>query len=177
MPAAAAADDSETPVITKSDTETPGAPAPGTTWLELNPMFAPQLQGLGTVEAGQRASLRLGPRAVARFEGAWWQNEEGRLPATDVPGLGWRAGMHLDYEIAHGVRVVIGGALYDVESIYGRGRYTDVGIALVRTWKLSRWTTIWLSLGAGMRTWLGDTPPAGEANAGTIMLRLGGTFR
>jgi hypothetical protein len=110
------------------------------------------------------------------IEGAWWENVDGALPAVDVPGQGWRGALQLDHDI--GFAHIRGGvALVDVEGPFGRGRYLDAGIELRRTFKLSRWTKLWISLGFGIRNWRGDLPPAGEADAGAIMFGIGGTFR
>lgn len=146
------------------------------TWLTLDPIFAPAREGLGASEDHQRATLRLDPRTTITAEGSWWQNEDGVLPAVDVPGVGYRGALQLDHDFGF-VTLTFGAAYANFRGPTGFGRYYDVGVALRHTWKLSRWTTLWISLGLAARTFVGKERPDGEVDSGAVMLMLGGTFK
>ena len=145
-------------------------------WLTLDPVFGPAREGLGAVEQHQRTTLKLDPRTTITGEGSWWQNEDGALPAVDVPGIGYRGALQLDHDFGF-VTLTFGAAYANFRGPTGFGRYYDVGIALRRTFRLSRWTTLWISLGFASRTFIGEQRPDGEVNSGAFMLMLGGTFK
>jgi hypothetical protein len=160
------------------------APPEDGSWLKLDPLFLPpQLEGLSGADVEREGvTFRLGRGTAARFEGSWWQNEDGALSGTkfrdaaiDVPSLGWRAAAELTHDFGF-AELVVGTSISGIESRYGRGKYLTTGVALRKKWKLSRWTTLWIQLGAGVQSWVGEPPP-GQKNARVFGLSIGGTFR
>ena len=63
-----------------------------------------------------------------------------------------------------------------MSSRYGSGSYRDISLMISKSHRFSRWVTGWIGLSIGNRQWDGEAPD-GEANATTIMLTIGGTFR
>jgi hypothetical protein len=161
-------------------TETP----PDDSELILDPLFLPPpLEGLAGADAEREGvTLPMGRRTLARLEGSWWQNEDSALTGTrfrdaaiDVPALGWSVSAELVHDVGW-AELVLGTSLSAIESRYGRGKYLTAGVGLRKRWKLSRFTTIWLMLGAGMQSWLGEPPP-GQRSSTVMGLTVGGTFR
>jgi hypothetical protein len=151
------------------------------TWLDLDPVFAPQLEGLtvGEREVTERR-YRIDRETVLRLELDQWSNQGDRaLPTFDVRGQGWHAGARLTRDLGFAI-MTLGASLGDVDTQFGFGRYYDVGVSLIRTTKLSKGRRAWYGITAGRRKWLLDDdqvkPPAGEANALQVMLVLGFTF-
>jgi hypothetical protein len=63
-----------------------------------------------------------------------------------------------------------------VRSDVREGTYTFVGISLTRTTRLWRGVTGFVSLTVGLRHWLDNHAPAGEANDAQVMLWIGAHF-
>lgn len=162
----------------ETETETPSEDAEHErdSWLTLDPIFLPARVGLGAVEGHQRTTIRLDPHTTITGEGSWWQNEDGAMPAVDVPGVGYRGALQLDRDFGF-ITLTFGAAYANFRGPTGFGRYYDVGIALRHSVRLSRWTTLWISLGIATRTWVGKERPDGEVDSGAVMLNLGGTFK
>ncbi len=146
--------------------------------LELDPVLPPLLQGLGATEEADGIELRIGADTRVLLEGVRWIHDDAAaMPHVDLPARGWRAAVRLSHDLGF-ARLEAGASVNGVDSRFGNGRYVDVGISIRRTFRLSRWMTGWISLGAGRRQWLGDgPPPAGESDATEVMLRVGTTFR
>ncbi len=138
-------------------------------YLELDPVFRPNAEGLGTLETKHQKQYELlGARIV--IDGVEHTNE------VDVPTRGWRAGLRISRDVGP-VTVTAGMSVENVQSRYTRGTYREMGIAITKTFKLSRWNTAWISLSVGRRTWYGDQPPPGEQDATQVMLSVGTTFK
>ena len=161
--------------------------------LDLDPVFRPALEGLGAASETERKVVPIGKHARAVFEGTWWANADNDVTgqrAVDFESRGWRAGVrverdlgfatlalhaslnHVDVDVPNMPRYELGGT----SGPPGSGTYYDVGVALFRKWRLSRWMTAWISLDVGQRVWLG-TPPAGEQNDTRATLSIGTTFK
>jgi hypothetical protein len=169
--------------VTPAHADEPEAPveAPGPGWLELDPAFTAN-RGIGAVEEHDGVRLRLGPRTSVALDGSWWQNQDDRLSGADFRGAqidvderGWRAGLHVMHDFGF-AQLVAGVSVSHVEHVFGRGRYATVSLALRKTWKLSRWTTLWLEIGGGVQSFFGERPETRQ-EAAAMTLRLGGTFR
>ena len=141
-----------------------------------DPLLLPPLRDAHTtLDERGRWRLRLGPLTTAALEGEWWQNEDGALPAVGVRGRGWSAAARLTQDLGFArLELVLEEA--DVETQLGAGRYVDAALTLRRSFRISRWSSFWISLGLGGRRWL-SAPVRGEPNGGAFMLRVGGTFR
>ncbi len=150
------------------------------TWLDIDPVFAPQLEGLAV---GEREVIekryRLDRKTVLRLELDQWTNQGDRaMPTFDVRGQGWHAGARLSRNLGFAT-LSVGASLSDIDTQFGFGRYYDIGGSLIRTVPLSNGRTLWYGITGGRRKWLVDDdqqPPAGEANAIQLMLVFGFTF-
>jgi hypothetical protein len=158
--------------------------------LELDPALGTQLEGLGAVEDSERTAIRLDPRTLLTVEGSWWSNDDndrdGR-PALDVAGRGWRAGARLSRDLGFAT-LEVNGLISQTElehlTMVEPGKvvafdsvpYVDIGVALTRRFRLSRWMQAWISLGINHRIWLRESP-TGEAGGTTVGLSIGTTFR
>jgi hypothetical protein len=162
----AAADDLEL-VHISDDAEEHALPAPV---LVLDPVLRPNSEGLGDIDTHHRTtfdvpgSMQLVTDTVERY------NE------LDVFTRGWRVEgwLHRDLGFA---RLSVGGAVENIQSRDVRGSYYELGAALTRVFRLSRWNTAWISLSIGKRKWLGTEPPPGESDGTQVMLTIGTTFR
>ena len=131
----------------------------------FDPTLAPVLLSLRAQVGEQRAGIDLTSRLSLERTIALWNDE-----TTDA--LGWRWQARLAYELGSGLRLVATGGAGAVQSRFGSDLYYDVGIGIAKLWRLSRWTTAWLSLTAGYRM-----SPSTTVGEGTVMLRVGFTFR
>jgi hypothetical protein len=93
---------------------------------------------------------------------------------VDVPARGWHATLEATYDLGP-FELSANMSLSRIHGRYEAGTYRDIGIALTKRFRLSRWMLAWISLGIGQRTWLGVDPP--ERNSTTVMLSIGTTFR
>jgi hypothetical protein len=118
---------------------------------------------LATVER-REAEFGLGHGNRARFTAEHW-NDAG----THARGM--TAGLELSHDFGF-ARLIVHGGMNQVGARYGSGTSLSAGAALVTMRRLSRWTTIWLSLGLEFETWL-DQPRSSRG----AMLRFGTTFR
>ncbi|MBA2544358.1 MAG: hypothetical protein H0V17_32245 [Deltaproteobacteria bacterium] len=150
------------------------------TWLDIDPVFAPQLEGL---TVGEREVVekryKLDRKTVLRLELDQWTNQGDRaLPALDVRAQGWHASVRISRDLGFAT-LSLGASLADIDSQFGFGRYYEIGASLLRTVELSNGRKAWYGLTAGRRKWLVDDdqqPPAGEANAMQLMFVFGFTF-
>jgi hypothetical protein len=138
--------------------------------LVLDPLVRPNGEGLGDSDTHHRTtfdvpgSMQLVTDTVERY------NE------LDVTTRGWRVEgwLHRDLGFA---RLSVGGALENIQSRDVRGTYYELGAAVTRVFRLSRWNTAWISLSLGKRKWLGVEPPPSESDGTQVMLTIGTTFR
>ncbi len=150
-------------------------------WLHLDDaVLAPGLEAFDATRDSRTTFIKLGPRTRLALDGASWSanldmRDDGGPGARDIPGHGWRAGLRLSHDFGL-VRVRTNGSINHVDTRYGTGTYTDVGLSIGRTHRLSRWMTGWISLGIERRRWSGPPPP-GESNATELTLTIGTTFR
>ncbi len=115
---------------------------------------------------------------LLELEGRSWSNRDDPdplRPTIDVLGRGSSATARLSVDLGP-VELEVTGSVVDLDTILGRGRYVDTGLAITKTRRLSRWMTAWISLGVGLRQWVG-TVPDGESNGGQVTLTVGTTFR
>jgi len=151
-------------------------------WLTLDDaVLGPNLEPFDAIRDRETTTIAIGGTKLA-LEGDWWTAgndvpEHGISADRDIPGHGWRAAVRLSRDLGL-VRVSGSATLGHVESRYGEGNYSELSVSIVRTVRLSRWMTGWISVTAGRRRWLGkDPPPAGERDATQVMLSIGTTFR
>lgn len=148
---------------------------------QLHLDFVPPVnaEGPGASARHRTGVWDLGPRARLAVQGDWW-----KAPLTpQVPGpddfddltLGWQAATELSYDLGP-FRIGANLAVGHVDGRFERGTYQIVGVAIFRTFELSRWMHAWISLGVGRQQWVGSPPP-GEADATVIGLSIGTTFR
>ena len=141
------------------------------------------VEGIGGTQDSASSIWELGPRARLQAEGTWWRSGfapdhlGGLDPSSHLDNVarGWRAGAQLTYDLGPfkiGAYVSAG----HVDSRLETGTYHLVGIAIFKTFRLSKWMHAWISLGAGVKTWVGQPPP-GEQNDATVTLSIGTTFR
>jgi hypothetical protein len=134
--------------------------------LHLDPMFAPVLESpFATTERGD-ARVLLGRATEITFARETWNDA-----TTDARGF--TAGVKLSHDFGL-ARLTVSTAVGKVDSRFGSQTYINAAVALVRTLRLSRWTTAWISLGLNYQRW-SDDPVSGPAVA--AMLRLGLKFR
>jgi hypothetical protein len=145
-------------------------------WLDFDPVLSSRLEGVGATQHVDDMTVRLGPDLVAHLEGANWSSEdEPWRPELDLPTRGWRTALRVSRDLGF-ARLEGQAAVVDYDDTLARGRYLEAGIAVVKTFKLSRWMRAWISIGVGRKVWLGDAPD-GESNDVTLGLSLGTTFR
>jgi hypothetical protein len=145
-------------------------------WLELDPVFEPRAAGLLVTNRREtRETIALDARTALTLVLDEWANKEGAVGYRDVRGQGWQASARLTRDLGW-AQLSFTAALGDVDTAYTRGRYIDVGVSLLRTFRLSRKRTGWVGVTAGRRVWQGERPPLGEANGIQIMAVLGFTF-
>ena len=145
--------------------------------LHLDPELAPPiLETFQAVQDVERTVVDLSSRATAVVTSVAWADANGPMPegvATEpLAARGWHTGLQLSYDLGAGIHLVAFGGTGAIESRFGSGTFFNYGLALVRLFHLSRWTTAWLSLGVEDVTWTG----AGRGGA-AMMLRAGFTFR
>ncbi|GEM_PF-5840408 len=152
---------------------------PGEPMLKLDIVPRPMAVGLGVTEETHRTAIKLGARAMITMTGTSWKGYADAVPRDGVP----------DNDVTRGSRAAIG-FHYDfgwlqldaelsqnvMSSRYGSGSYRDISLMISKSHRFSRWVTGWIGLSIGNRQWDGEAPD-GEANATTIMLTIGGTFR
>jgi hypothetical protein len=141
------------------------AEVPAQPLLQLDPLASPLLQGLRADVFADRAAIDLSPRASLDRTITLWSD-----PDTDA--LGWQWQGRLSYALAPSLRVTGTTSVGAVQSRFGSGLYVGVGVAITKLVQLSRWTTAWISLGAGYRGWSGSL-----VRDSTVMVRIGFTFR
>ena len=136
--------------------------------LTLDPMLESRFETLHADEDSAAARIPLGKHLSAQLETTAWSN-------SDIAERGWRsaAGITLDRGNWHLTALA---SWNGVDGRFGSGRYTDVGVSLARTFRMSRWMTAWIALSIGQRRW-SDNPPVGERNGTVLMLSIGTTFR
>lgn len=150
--------------------------------LEIDPVFRPTVEGLATKEVHHTARYDLFGTRIT-LDGVE------RLDETDVASRGWRTELKLRRDLGFAM-LTAGLSLENIQSTnivrtaeqgeqrFGSRTYVDMGVALTRTFKLSRWHTAWISLSLGRRRWLGDgPPPPGEQDSTQVMLSIGTTFK
>jgi hypothetical protein len=152
--------------------------------LTFDPVPRPWLDGFGGTEGGgERVTLTLDPETQLLAAGHWWENQEGRLPAIDLEGRGWNMELQLSRDFGW-AKLVARASMNHAEGRYAAGTHFDATVALTKVVKLSRYRTIWFSLGGGVREWFGEGAPASERvkvgpmrRGGYIGVSMGGTFR
>jgi hypothetical protein len=70
------------------------------------------------------------------------------------------------------VRLIVHGGMTQVDSRYESGTAANAGMTLITMRRLSRWTTMWLSLGVEFQKWFHQ-----PGTSSGVMLRAGMTFR
>jgi hypothetical protein len=132
--------------------------------LHLDPMLSRPLAEslLATVER-QDAELELGGHRARLFAEHW------KDATTNARGV--TAGFDLSHDFGF-ARLILHGAMSQTDARFGGGTVVNAGLALLREFHLSRWTTLWLSLGV-YRQWRPGEPESGT----TATLSFGGTFR
>jgi len=130
--------------------------------LHLDPIFTPLLETPFAEVQGNATRYELGRTAAVLASEIW--ND------TTTDARGYTAGLHISHDFGF-ARLFAMGSVGKVDSRFGSGTYVDLGVALMRMRRLSRWTTVWLSLGFDYRRGVGE--PAGPA----AMARVGFTFR
>jgi hypothetical protein len=146
-------------------------------WLELDPLPPTSLEAMAPQEHTEATRVELFPGAVLDVSGTEWSNQDDhRTTPIDLPGRGWRAESRLAVALGGGFLLVANGAVAQSDTQFARGRYVDLSLAVVRTWKLTRWMTAWISLGVGARQWIGKAPD-GEVDSTAIQLSIGTTFK
>jgi hypothetical protein len=152
--------------------------------LDPAPLF--RHEGLASQRDGDHGAIDLGV-ARLRFGSDWWSNaDDERLPPIDLPARGWKATLQLSHDFAWFDLVVgagfgqvdVGGLAGEDGDRTGRGRYLDLGVALVHSARLSRWVTWWISLGVNYGMWVdGRNGALGPASGYTLGLTIGTTFK
>lgn len=152
--------------------------------LDPAPLF--RHESLASQRDGDGSAIDLGAVDL-RFRSDWWSNaDDQRLPPIDLPARGWKASLVLSHDLGWFDLVVGAGfGQVDVDGLVGedgdrggRGRYLDLGIALVHTARLSRWVTWWISLGVNYGMWVdGRNGALGPASGYTLGLTIGTTFK
>jgi hypothetical protein len=142
--------------------------------LHLDPMFAPVLESpFADEHVDVDTHFDLGKATTAALTTSEWidasTDAHGRTTGFDARG--WTTGLRVSHDFGF-ARLVASGSASQVTSRYGSTTYADLGLALVKLWRLSRWTTAWLSLGLDYRGASGPLP-----GGGAVMLRFGFTFR
>ncbi len=146
------------------------------TYLDIDPVFAPQLEGLAGQHQIERKTYALDRKTLLTIELDQWANQDGVLPDMDVRGQGWKAGVRLTRDFGW-VTVTLHGSISDVDTQFGFGRYRDLGVSVMHVVQRKAGKKLWFGLSFGQRKWLGEAaPPAGEADGKQAMLVLGWTF-
>ena len=141
------------------------ADEPAQPLLHLDPFPSPTLQGLRADVFADHAAIDLSPRIALDRTITLWSD-----PDTDA--LGWQWQGRFSYALGHGLYLTGTTGVGDTQSRFGSGLYYDVGIGIAKLFHVSRWTTAWISLGAGYRVWNGAS-----IREAAVMLRVGFTFR
>lgn len=136
--------------------------------LHLEPLLRPNVESFVTDRESHTASFDLGPIARANIEASAWRGE--LFGAT-----GWSGTIRVAHDFKW-FQVGFEASINRVDSGTTHGSYRLLGLSIMRTKKLSRWMTAWISLTIGKRTWEGQ-PPRGETNDTAVMLSIGTTFR
>jgi hypothetical protein len=152
----------------------------GKTWLEIDPVFAPQVEGLAVTERVViRDTTRIDSKSFLVLELDQWSTMDSALPSVDARAQGWKASVVLTRQIG-GLTFAVRGVLGDVDAQFaGRGRYYDVGASVMKVIKRKHGKKAWFGLSFGRRRWLGkdDAPPPGaEQDGEQLMLVVGWTF-
>lgn len=133
--------------------------------LHLDPMFAPVLESsFADTHVDVDTHFDLGKATTAALATSEW------IDAT-TDARGWTTGLRVSHDFGF-ARLIASGSASQVTSRYGSTTYADLGLALVKLWRISRWTTAWLSLGLDYRGASGQLP-----GGGAVMVRFGFTFR
>lgn len=106
--------------------------------------------------------LQLGDHARIVLTTDWRQVDH------QIPLRGWRTGAAGSYDIA-GVTLSASAGVEQVDTDLGRGTLTTAGIAVGKSFRLSRTVRGWIGVSLGQRRWLGK-PPAGDADATHLLL-------
>lgn len=133
--------------------------------LHVDPDLVPAFVPLGVAVVDDRAAIDLSPRAAVERDATTWSD-----PVFDTRG--WQLRLRLAYELGGDMQLGITAGLGGIESRFVSGPYYDAGIAITKLFFLSRWTTGFVSLGAGYRI-----SPDRLIGGGSVMLRAGVTFR
>lgn len=131
--------------------------------LHLDATFAPALETPFATVQSNSTRFDLGRATSAVLASEQWSD-------TTTDARGFTAGLHISHDFGFARLVAIGSA-GQVQSRFGSGTYLDIGVALIKTLRLSRWTIAWFSLGLDYRSGIGQ--PGGAA----LMARVGFTFR
>jgi hypothetical protein len=131
--------------------------------LHVDPMFAPMLETPFAAVQSTSTRFDLGRATSAVLASERWID-------TTTDARGFTAGLHVSHNFGFATLIAFGSA-GQVESRFGSGSYLDIGLALAKTLRLSRWTIAWLSLGLEYHAGMGQ--PGGTA----LMARVGFTFR
>lgn len=141
--------------------------------LHLDPALRLTPSSAGLTQEHQQRTYALGHHTTAKVEGTWWSVNH------DVPVRGWRASISASHDFGF-ARLSATAATEHVDTDLGHGTFTDVGLSLSRSARLSRWMTGWVGLSVGYRHWLDQqrqAPPAGETDATQLTLSIGTTFK
>ncbi len=139
----------------------------------------PQSRGLGAAQGREQWALAATDVARVDLIGLWWANDDDATQVgqarIDSPARGWSAGANvsLDFAVAE---LTAHASLGYAENALGRGDYREIGLALRRTFRLSRNMLAWISLGIGRRTW-SESSTLHEQGGTELMLTIGTTFR
>ena len=133
--------------------------------LHLDPIVSTPLGRslLATVER-RDAEFDLGHASRALLTAEHWKDA-----GSNARGMSARLELSHDFGFA---RLIVHGGMNQVDARYGSGTSVNAGVALMTMRRLSRWTTMWLSLGTEFQKWLGQ-----PGSSSGVMLRLGMTFR
>jgi hypothetical protein len=145
--------------------------------LVIDPVLMRDLSNLGGHRTRERVRYQLGPLTFTG-EAETWQVDDHtpETPPIDLPGRGWSLGTRFAAQLPGGLTLEGVASIQRDDSAYGSGTHRDLGLAIRKAHRFSRWTTAWIQLGIGRRTWSGQ-PPAGEKNATTVGISIGGTFK
>jgi len=145
-------------------------------YLTIDPILRSNFEGLTGETEHHDTVVTIGNTSVI-VEGIATANVDRPWRVTeDLESRGWRASVRVSRKIGP-FDFDAWAAIDSSQTRFGGGTYRDVGASLSKRFSLSRWMKAWISLSISNRTWLGDALPPGEANATTVMLSVGTTFR
>lgn len=140
-------------------------------------------EGLGGAKQRETSIFQIGSAARVVMSGELWTNDpwaDGKPHASsgelDPAARGWLARFELGRDVGPfwlSGHVTVG----RVDGRFEQGTYRDIGVSLLKRFRLSRWMLAWIGLTISSRQWLGGSPPPGEANGSSLMLTVGTTFR